>query len=96
MKRTTHPGETLRELLVEREYTQRSVARHAGINFVILNEILSGKRGIGPVQAARLAKLELGTAAFWLQRQKNYNADQRLSRARAAAARASKKAKGHR
>lgn len=58
--------------------TQRDVARRSGIHFVILNEILAGKRGIGPTQAIRLGKLKLGTAEFWLTRQANYNLSRRL------------------
>lgn len=79
----THPGETLRDLLEERHLSQADVARRAGISPPHLNDILAGKRGIGPRVAVRLDKLGLGSTRFWLTRQAHHALAVLLKRLRA-------------
>ena len=69
---TTHPGEVLRELLVEREISQRELSSIIQIAHSHLHNILSGDRTISPEIAVRLEAAGLETAIYWLQLQINH------------------------
>ena len=74
---TTHPGEVLRELLVEREISQRELSSIIQIAHSHLHNILSGDRTISPEIAVRLEAAGLETAIYWLQLQINHQLDLR-------------------
>lgn len=66
------PGEILKEELKAREWTQRDLAEILGRPFVLVNEIIAGKRGITPETAKELAAA-LGTSPeFWLNLESAY------------------------
>lgn len=70
---TTHPGETLREeYLTPLNISQSELARHIGVSFRAVNEIVNEKRGVTPEMALRLAKAFNTTPQFWLNLQNNY------------------------
>ena len=66
----THPGEILREdFLVPMGLTQKELAQSIRVPFQRVNEIVSGKRGLTPSTALRLAKFFGNSAGFWLNLQ---------------------------
>lgn len=69
-RRATHPGEVLLEdFLVPMGITQKALADAIRVPFQRVNEIVSGKRGVTPSTALRLAKYFGNTAGFWLNLQ---------------------------
>ncbi len=69
-RRATHPGEVLlKDFLEPLELTQKAVADALGVPFQRVNEIVSGKRGVTPSTALRLAKYFGNSPAFWLNLQ---------------------------
>ncbi len=66
----THPGEILREdFLVPLGLTQKQLADAIRVPFQRVNEIVSGKRGVTPGTALRLAKYFGNSAGFWMNLQ---------------------------
>ena len=67
---STHPGEMLREeFLTPMGLTQKELADAIHVPFQRINEIVSGKRGLTPSTALRLAKFFGMSAGFWLSLQ---------------------------
>jgi addiction module HigA family antidote len=65
-----HPGEILREdFLAPMGLTQRELADGIKVPFQRVNEIVSGKRGLSPSTALRLAKFFGNSPGFWLDLQ---------------------------
>ena len=64
---STHPGEILqKEFLEPLSVTQAAFAKHIGVPFQRINEIVKGKRGI-TAETAWLFSKALGTSAeFWM------------------------------
>lgn len=68
------PGETLLDLLEEREMSQAELAKRTGRPLKTINEIVKGKAAITSETAIQLERV-LGTPAeFWNQREANYRA----------------------
>jgi len=66
------PGETLRELLEERNMSQRALAERMGRPTKTINEIINARTSITPETALQLEKV-LGTPAhFWNNREQKY------------------------
>ncbi len=66
----THPGEILREdFLTPMGITQKQLSIAICVPFQRVNEIVSGKRGLTPSTALRLAKFFGNSAGFWLSLQ---------------------------
>ena len=66
----THPGEILREdFLVPMKLTQKELSDAIRVPFQRVNEIVSGKRGLTPSTALRLARYFGNSAGFWLNLQ---------------------------
>ena len=66
----THPGEMLREeFLKPLELTQKELADSIKVPYQRINEIVSGKRGVTPGTALRLAKFFGMSSGFWLNLQ---------------------------
>ena len=66
----THPGEILREdFLKPVALTQKQLADAIKVPFQRVNEIVSGKRGLTPSTALRLARYFGNSAGFWLNLQ---------------------------
>jgi antitoxin HigA-1 len=67
---STHPGEMLREdFLLPMGITQKQLADAIHVPFQRINELVSGKRGLTPSTALRLAKFFGMTPDFWLNLQ---------------------------
>jgi HTH-type transcriptional regulator/antitoxin HigA len=70
---TSHPGETLREMLAEREIVQRQFAKQIGIAPSYLCDFLQCRRGAAPRLALRLEKALGVSAEFWLTMQMHHD-----------------------
>lgn len=69
----THPGEMLREEFLEpMKLTQKDLADSIKVPYQRVNEIISGKRGVTPSTALRLAKYFGTSAGFWLNLQMRF------------------------
>jgi len=69
-RRPTAPGEIiLREFIEPLGITQTVLARHLGITYHRLNEIVNGKRGITTDTAMRLDRVLGPSAGLWLNAQ---------------------------
>lgn len=69
-RQPTHPGEMLREeFLIPMNLTQKELADSIKVSYQRINEIVSGKRGVTPSTALRLAKYFGMSADFWLNLQ---------------------------
>lgn len=70
----THPGELLlEEFLKPMGVTQITFARHIGVSFKRVNEIVNGKRPVSP-DTAWLFSQALGTSPqFWMNLQMTYD-----------------------
>ncbi|MDQ6785390.1 MAG: HigA family addiction module antitoxin [Acidobacteriota bacterium] len=69
-----HPGEMLREeFLIPMNLTQKELADSIQVPYQRINEIISGKRGVTPSTALRLAKYFGMSADFWLNLQTKFD-----------------------
>ncbi len=69
-RQPTHPGEMLKkEFLIPMNLTQKELADSIQVAYQRINEIVSGKRGVTPSTALRLAKYFGMSADFWLNLQ---------------------------
>ncbi len=66
----THPGEILQEeYLSPLEVTQSAFAKHLGVPFQRINELINGKRGITPETALMLAGALNTSPQYWMNLQ---------------------------
>ena len=70
------PGETLEEVLEERQMTQSELARRMGRPFKTINEIIRGKAAIMPETAIQLERVLDVPASFWTNLESQYREDQ--------------------
>lgn len=68
----TPPGETIGELLEERELRQAELATRMGVTPKFVNELVAGKATITPTTALALEKALDVPADFWLAREARY------------------------
>jgi len=70
-----HPGETISDILEEREITQKELAQRAGVSEPFLSDVIHGKKDISKKLAVGL-EYALGVpSSFWLNLQANYDAE---------------------
>lgn len=69
------PGETVADLLEEREMTQTELARRLGVSLKHTNQIINGAASISPELALRFEKVFGAAADFWLNREAQFQAD---------------------
>jgi addiction module HigA family antidote len=69
----THPGEMLKEFLVELKLTQAQFAQAIGVSRVRLNELINGKRSLTSSTALRLERTLGKPAYWWLGLQQDYD-----------------------
>jgi HTH-type transcriptional regulator/antitoxin HigA len=70
-----HPGEILKDELMERKITQKEFAQLTGIPHTHLNEIIKGKRGFNADLALVIGKALQMDPVLWLNLQNNYQLD---------------------
>lgn len=70
-----HPGETISDLLEERNITQKELAQRAGVSEAFLSDVIHGKKDVSKELAMNL-ELALGVSrSFWLNLQANYDVE---------------------
>jgi HTH-type transcriptional regulator/antitoxin HigA len=69
----SHPGESLKDFLEEREMSQAELAERAGRPKKTINEIIKGKAPIMPDTAIQLERVLGAPASFWMNRQRLYD-----------------------
>ena len=69
----THPGESVRECIVESGWTVTECAERLGITRNALSRLLNGRTGISPSVALGLESLGWSNAEFWMRLQANYD-----------------------
>src|SRR5712691_12970914 len=70
------PGETLEELLAERQVTQTELANRMGRPLKTINEIIRWKAAITPETAIQLERVLGVSAGFWTNLERQYREDQ--------------------
>lgn len=68
------PGDTILDLLEEREMTQSDLARRLGVSAKHVNQIVKGSAPISPDVALGLDKVLGGSVSFWTTREALYQA----------------------
>src|SRR5215510_14138990 len=68
----TPPGQTIGDLLEERELRQAELATRMGVTPKFVNELVAGKASITPPTALALEKALDVPAEFWLAREAKY------------------------
>lgn len=70
-----HPGETISDILEDRNLTQKELAKRAGVSEPYLSDVIRGKKDISKSLAMGL-EYALGVPrSFWLNLQANYDAE---------------------
>lgn len=69
------PGETIADLLDEREMTQTELAKRLGVTLKHVNQVVNGGASISAELALGLEKVFRVPAHFWLNRESLYQAD---------------------
>ena len=73
-KNPTHPGEMLlEEFLKPLGMSQVAFAKHLGVSFKRINEIVNGRRAITPETAWLFAKAFGNSPQFWMNLQTTYD-----------------------
>lgn len=75
MHKPLHPGEIIKELLIDgAELSVTQAATHLGVSRTTLSRLLNGRIGISPEMAIRLAKLLKNTdMLLWMNLQRDYD-----------------------
>jgi hypothetical protein len=70
-----HPGETIADVLVERDITQAELATLVGVTSAYISQIIKGKRDISTRFAVALEYALKIPKSFWINLQANYDAE---------------------
>ena len=70
-----HPGETIADILADRNISQAELAAQTGVSAAYISSIISGKKGISPKFAMALEYALNVPKSFWLNLQANYEAE---------------------
>ena len=66
------PGDTILDILEEKNWTQAEFADRAGYTTKHVSQLVSGKAAISEDAALRLERVLSGNAEFWLSREARY------------------------
>lgn len=69
------PGETLLEVLEEKNMTQTEIASRTGQSLEIISEMVQGKTAITPEIALQFGRVLGVPASYWLRMEQNYRED---------------------
>ena len=72
--RPSHPGRILRRDLDALEMTVETFAAHIGVSRQTAHNVISGRHGVTPEMAARLARAFKTSTGFWLNLQSAHDA----------------------
>lgn len=73
MHNPPHPGEVLKDGVIDAGISVTELAARLGVNRVTLSRLLNGQAGVSAEMAVRLAKALGGAAQPWLHMQANYD-----------------------
>jgi len=73
MHNPPHPGEVLKDGVIDAGISVTEFARTLGVNRVTLSRLLNGQHGVSAEMAVRLAKALGGSAESWLHMQAGYD-----------------------
>lgn len=73
MHNPPHPGEILRDGVIDAGVSVTDFAGRLGVNRVTLSRLLNGQSGVSAEMAVRLAKALGGSAESWLRTQASYD-----------------------
>ncbi|MCU0939699.1 MAG: HigA family addiction module antitoxin [Burkholderiaceae bacterium] len=73
MHNPPHPGEVLKDGVIDAGISVTDFARTLGVNRVTLSRLLNGQHGVSAEMAVRLAKALGGSAESWLHMQASYD-----------------------
>ena len=68
------PGDTIADLLDQRNWTQAEFAVRLGTSRKFVNQLVSGEALINEATALRLERVLRSTTRFWLSREADYRA----------------------
>ena len=71
----SRPGTTISRLMSIQGMSAKALALEVDISETELMDLLSGRSGIGPAMASKLAAILGGTEEFWLAREEQYRSD---------------------
>ena len=66
------PGDTIMDILEEKNWTQSEFARRTGYTIKHVNQLIQGKASITKDTALRLERVLGSSAEFWLSREAKY------------------------
>lgn len=70
-----HPGETISDILEDRNMTQKELAQRANVSEALLSDVIYGGNGISK-ELAKGLECSFGVpSSFWLNLQANYDAE---------------------
>ena len=70
-----HPGETIADLLEERDMSQKELAKRTGVSEPFLSDVIHGRKDISKGLAMGLEYAFGVPSSFWLNLQANYDAE---------------------
>ncbi len=72
------PGDTIRDIIEERNWTAAAVAVELHLTSDEFEALLDGSKRLTPLIAIRLETVMGSSARFWLNREKNYRESKRV------------------
>lgn len=84
MKKSSHPGELVRECMKTSGWTVTETARQVGVGRPAFSRLINGRAGISPEMALALERIGWSNADYWMRFQAAYDLAQ--ARLRQAAA----------
>ncbi len=70
-----HPGETIADILEERNITQKELAARTGVTLEYVSKVITGKKDISAKFALALENALGVPKSFWMNLQANYDAE---------------------
>lgn len=67
-----HPGETLTEVLADRDMSKEELSGRTGVPLEYVTDVIEGRAGISELFAERLEEVLGIQMSFWLNLQANY------------------------
>lgn len=70
-----HPGETISDLITDRNISQKELAQRLGVSEAFLSDVINGKKDISKTLAKGLEYVFGVSSTFWLNLQANYDSE---------------------
>lgn len=73
MKMFIHPGETILDLINDRNISEKQLTQRLRVSEVFLNDVINGKKDISNELAQKLEVVFGVPSSFWINLQTNYD-----------------------